>query len=84
MRFWKRDVTGKRKETGILYFGESKRKGEAWVPHGHGMSSSTLPKSNLFVTTCKCMCILTEQRETHVLCPSLRSNRGLPLTRLGN
>ncbi|CAM9844118.1 unnamed protein product [Ectocarpus fasciculatus] len=36
MRFWKRDITGKRKETGILYFGESKRQGEAWVPHGHG------------------------------------------------
>eukprot|EP00752_Nemacystus_decipiens_P004683 g4271.t1 len=36
MRFWRRDVTGKRKETGVLYFGESKRRGDAWVPHGHG------------------------------------------------
>ncbi|CAM9154596.1 unnamed protein product, partial [Hapterophycus canaliculatus] len=36
MRFWKRDVTGKRKETGVLYSGESKRKGDAWVPHGYG------------------------------------------------
>lgn len=37
MRFWRRDITGKRKETGVLYFGESKRRGDAWVPHGHGM-----------------------------------------------
>ncbi|CAM9984852.1 unnamed protein product [Scytosiphon promiscuus] len=36
MRFWKRDVTGKRRETGVLYSGESKRKGDAWVPHGYG------------------------------------------------
>ena len=36
MRFWKRDVTGKRRETGVLYFGESKRHGDAWVAHGYG------------------------------------------------
>lgn len=36
MRFWKRDITGKLKETGVLYFGESKRRGDAWVPHGYG------------------------------------------------
>ncbi|CAM9528433.1 unnamed protein product [Ascophyllum nodosum] len=36
VRFWRRDVTGKRRETGVLYSGESKRAGDAWVPHGHG------------------------------------------------
>eukprot|EP00904_Undaria_pinnatifida_P000154 jgi/Undpi1/10139/HiC_scaffold_28.g12593.m1 len=36
VRFWKRDITGKRRETGVLYFGESKRHGDAWVPHGYG------------------------------------------------
>ncbi|CAM9277889.1 unnamed protein product, partial [Pylaiella littoralis] len=36
MRFWKRDITGKPKETGVLYFGASKRRGDAWVPHGYG------------------------------------------------
>lgn len=36
IRFWKRDITGKRQQTGVVYFGESKRRGEAWVPHGHG------------------------------------------------
>lgn len=41
MRFWRRDVTGKRKETGVLYFGESKRCGDAWVPHGHGTTGSS-------------------------------------------
>lgn len=40
MRFWRRDITGKRKETGVLYFGESHRRGEAWVPHGHGTKKS--------------------------------------------
>ena len=40
MRFWRRDVTGKRKETGVLYYGESKRRGDAWVPHGHGTTLS--------------------------------------------
>lgn len=36
MQFWKRDVTGKRQQTGVVYFGDSKRRGDAWVPHGHG------------------------------------------------
>ncbi|CAN0098039.1 unnamed protein product, partial [Sphacelaria rigidula] len=36
VRFWKRGVNGKRQQTGVVYFGESKRRGDAWVPHGHG------------------------------------------------